>query len=76
MEELETTTKYNTILFVALEPDEIDRNGDKITVEEIHKAAYEFMYNLSVKKVNVNHLDNTDIDEARFVESYILIENR
>jgi len=76
MEILKTSDKHNTILFVALEPDEVDRNGDKISTDEIHKTAYEFMQNLSVKKVNVNHLDDTDINDAKFVESYILNETR
>ena len=63
----------NTVLFIALVPDEMDWNWDVISAEEIKKAAYEFMLNLQNKKVNVNHEDNTEIDSAHFVESYLTL---
>lgn len=65
---------HNTVSFVALEPDVVDYNGDIINKDEIIKVAHDFMINLQDKVVNVNHQDNTDlpVDEARFVESYIL----
>lgn len=62
----------NTVLFIALVPDEEDGNGDIITAEEIKKTAYEFMINLQNKVVNVNHEDE-EIESAKFVESYLTI---
>lgn len=63
----------NTVLFIALVPNEEDWNGDVITAEEIKKTAYEFMLNLQNKKVNVNHEDDTEIETAHFVESYLTL---
>lgn len=63
----------NTVLMIALVPDEEDGNGDIITAEEIKKAAYEFMKNLHEKKVNINHEENTEIESAHFVESYLTL---
>jgi len=63
----------NTVLFIALVPDEVDGNGDIISAEEIKKAAYEFMLNLQEKKVNINHEEDTEIASAHFVESYLTL---
>ncbi|MBB1557731.1 MAG: hypothetical protein HG439_004580 [candidate division SR1 bacterium] len=63
----------NTVLFIALVPDELDGNGDIISADEIKKAAYEFMLNLQEKKVNVNHEEDTEIASAHFVESYLTL---
>lgn len=68
---IKTDNSFNTVLFVALSPLEVDRNGDTITEEEITKTAHDFMTNLSEKKVNVDHEDKTDIESAEFVESFI-----
>lgn len=63
----------NTALFIALVPDEVDLNGDKITAEEIKKTAYEFMKNLQSKAVNIDHKEKTEITTAHFVESYLTL---
>lgn len=63
----------NTVLMIALVPDEEDGNGDIITAEEIKKAAYEFMINLPDKAVNINHEKDTEIPTAHFVESYLTL---
>lgn len=63
----------NTALFIALVPDEVDLNRDKISAEEIKKAAYEFMKNLQDKAVNIDHEEKTDIETAHFVESYLTL---
>lgn len=64
---------FNTILFVALEPDKEDINGDIISVVEITKTAHEFMLNLQEKVVDIDHDNDNVVDgeDAKFVESYI-----
>lgn len=64
-------SSFNTVLFVALVPFDVDRNGDIITDVEITKTAHDFVIHLSKKKVNVDHQENTDITTAEFVESFI-----
>ena len=64
-------TWFNTILFVALAPDEVDRNGDLITEEEITKTAYEFMENLWEKVVDIDHNAENVVETAKYVESFI-----
>lgn len=71
MQIIKTDNKFNVVLFVALVPLEVDRNGDIITEEEITKTAHDFVRNLAKKAVNVDHQDNTDIVTAEFVESFI-----
>lgn len=71
MQIIKTDNSFNTVLFVALVPLEIDRNGDIITEEEITKTAHDFVRNLGKKAVNVDHEDNTEITTAEFVESFI-----
>jgi len=68
---IKTDNSFNTVLFVALAPDEEDRNGDVITEDEITKTAHDFIRNLNKKAVNVDHKENTDIDNAEFVESFV-----
>jgi len=68
----ETKNWFNTVLLTALVPDEVDRNGDIITQEEITKTAYEFAKNLHKKEVNIDHKKGTTVDDAAFVESYIM----
>lgn len=68
---IKTDNKHNTVLFVALVPFEVDRNWDIITEDEITKSAHEFVRNLNKKAVNVDHEDNTEIQLAEFVESFI-----
>jgi len=62
---------FNTVLFVALTPDEEDRNWDVISENEITKTAHDFVLNLSEKDVNVDHEDDTELETAEFVESFI-----
>lgn len=71
MQIIKTDNGFNTVLFVALVPLEVDRNGDMITEEEITKTAHDFVMNLSKKAVNVDHEDDTEIKTAEFVESFI-----
>lgn len=71
MQIIKTDNSFNTVLFVALVPFEIDRNGDIITDVEITKTAHDFVRNLSEKAVNVDHEDETDLETAEFVESFI-----
>lgn len=71
MQIIKTKNSFNTILFVALSPFEIDRNWDMISENEITKTAHDFVKNLSKKSVNVDHEENTDIKTAEFVESFI-----
>ena len=52
-------------------PFEIDRNGDIITDVEITKTAHDFVKNLGDKAVNVDHEEETDLETAEFVESFI-----
>ena len=74
MKLLKTTMKHNTVTFIALVPDEVDRNGDIISEDEIIRTAHEFMLNLNTKAVNVDHIEWSEIkkEEAFFVESYVL----
>ncbi len=67
---IKKTNKFNVILFIALVPDEVDRNWDIITAEEITKTAYEFFKNIENKSINVDHKDK--VIEWTFVESYLL----
>jgi hypothetical protein len=71
---IKSESKHNTILFVALVPDEEDRNGDIMDVDEITKTAHEFVMNLSKKKINIDHEENSDIEDEEYdyVESYIM----
>ena len=71
MQIIKTDNGFNTVLFVALVPLEIDRNGDMITEEEITKTAHDFVRNLGKKAVNVDHENETDIKDAEFVESFV-----
>lgn len=71
MQIIKTDNGFNTVLFVALVPLEIDRNGDIITEEEITKTAHDFVRNLGKKAVNIDHEDNTVITTAEFVESFV-----
>lgn len=71
MKIIKTDNGFNTVLFVALTPEETDRNWDVITVEEITKTAHDFVRNLTKKAVNVDHQDDTEIETAEFVESFI-----
>ena len=65
------TMWFNTVLFAVLVPNEVDRNWDIITEDEIVKTAYQFMKNLEQKAVNVDHQRWTIIPQTYFVESYI-----
>lgn len=69
---VKASLKHRTAVFVVLEPEVVDRNGDIVGVEEITDAAHDFVLNLSEKAVNVDHKKNTDTPDAQFVESYIL----
>lgn len=64
---------HQTASFVILVPDMVDRNGDIITKDEIIKTAHEFFINISEKKIDVNHEQDTDLPDNvyKFVESYI-----
>jgi hypothetical protein len=54
-------------------PDEEDRNGDIISAEEIIKTAHEFMANIWDKFLNIDHKDDSHIDNSMFiyVENFI-----
>lgn len=71
MKIIKASSDFNTVLFVALAPDEADRNGDLITEAEITKTAHSFMRELVEKKVNIDHEDDTDIETAEYVESFV-----
>lgn len=71
MKIIKTDSWFNTVLFVALVPFEKDRNWDIITDEEITKTAHDFVRNLAMKKVNVDHEDDSEVEDAEFVESFI-----
>lgn len=74
MEDLQIISKnewLNTILFVALVPDEIDRNWDIISEFEITKTAHEFMANLQEKNIDIDHNPENTLDDFKFVESFI-----
>lgn len=74
MEDLQIISKnewLNTILFVALVPDEIDRNWDIISEFEITKTAHEFMTNLQEKNIDIDHNPENTLDDFKFVESFI-----
>lgn len=68
---IQKEASFLTILFVALAPDEADRNGDIISEEEITKTAHEFMINLQDKKVDIDHDNDDVVEDAIFVESYV-----
>ena len=72
MRVIKSSDSHQTAIFVVLEPETVDRNGDIVAVDTITESAHEFMLNLSDKTVNIDHQDNTDTQEAEFVESYIL----
>lgn len=68
---VKTSDTHKTVTYVVLEPDTPDLDGDYISETEIIKTAHEFVLNLWLKKVNFNHEENTDTDEAKFVESFV-----
>lgn len=57
-----TNSDHKTITFVILTPETVDRNGDKISQDEIIKTAHEFVINIKDKYVNVDHEDGTNLD--------------
>lgn len=69
---LKQSKTHQTAVFVVLEPDSIDRNGDIVSEDVIIDACHEFMINIPQKAVNFDHEENTDTPEAQFVENYIL----
>lgn len=71
MQILKADDSLRTATFVALVPDVEDRNGDVITAKEIAKTAHRFMQDVINKKVNVNHKAWTDLEDVKYVESYI-----
>lgn len=75
MRVIKSSDSHQTAIFVVLEPNVVDRNGDVVDVDIITEAAHEFMLNLPDKTVNFDHEDNTDTPDAEFVESYILPTN-
>ena len=56
-------------------PDEVDYNKDVITKDEIIKTAHNFVENLDLKKINVDHKEWTEIPSARLLKviSYLKI---
>ena len=68
----EVNNTHKIVTFAVLVPDEEDLNGDIITKDEIIKTAVDFAKNLADKKINFDHQNGTDTDEAWFVETYIL----
>lgn len=72
MRVIKSDNSHQTAIFVVLEPETLDRNGDIVGIDTITEAAHEFLLNLPAKAVNLNHQDGTDTTEAAYVESYIL----
>jgi len=74
MKIFKTDTKHKTILFIVLAPDEVDRNGDLITKDEIIKTAHEFGKCMCEKYLNIDHNNNMKIDKQKydFVESFVV----
>lgn len=64
-------SEKRTATFVILEPEIEDRNGDIISADEIIETAHEFFLNSWAKSVNLDHTENSDIDDVRFVESFV-----
>lgn len=69
---VKTNESHKTITFAVLIPNEVDLNMDIISADEIVKTAHNFVENLDLKKINVDHQDGTDIPTVKIVESYIL----
>ena len=69
---VKASSEFNTATFVVLQPGVVDRNGQQISQQEIVKASQEFMINLSQKAINFDHEENTDTQDAVFVENFIL----
>lgn len=72
MRVIKSNTSHQTAIFVVLEPETVDRNGDIVAVDTITNACHEFMLNLTDKAVNFDHEDGTDTEDAAYVENYIL----
>lgn len=70
---LKTSDTHKTVSFCVLTPDEEDRNGDVISADEIIKTAHDFGMNMWIKFLNIDHKENSDIDESKFayVENFI-----
>ncbi len=68
---IKTNDTHKTVTYVILEPDSPDLDGDYIDENEIIKTAHDFVENLHLKKINYNHQDDTDTEDATFVESFI-----
>ena len=64
---LKTNDTHKTVSFCVLTPDEEDRNWDIISEDEIIKTAHNFGENIWEKFLNIDHKDDTHIDEAKFV---------
>lgn len=75
MRVIKANDSHQTAIFVVLEPETLDRNGDIVAVDTITEACHEFTMNLANKAVNLNHTDGTDTSEAWYVENYILPMN-
>lgn len=68
---IKTNDTHKTVTYVILEPETPDLDGDYINENEIIKTAHEFVQNLHIKKINYNHQEDTDTEDATFVESFI-----
>lgn len=68
---LKTNDTHKTISFCILTPDEVDRNWDVISEDEIIKTAHDFGANMWEKFLNVDHKSDSIIDK----EKYIYVEN-
>lgn len=66
---------HNTVTYAVLVPEVEDRNGQRISEDEIIKTAHEFGSNLAIKKINRNHKkgeeNDLEKDSAVFVESFV-----
>ena len=71
---VKTSESHQTVTFAVLVPDEPDLNNDVISADEIVKTAHNFVESLDLKKINIDHTDDSDMDESlvKIVESYIL----
>lgn len=71
---IKTNDSHKTVTFAVLVPDEPDLNNDVISADEIVKTAHNFVESLDLKKINIDHSDDTDMDNSlvKIVESYIL----
>lgn len=61
---------YKQLVYgIVLKPEDFDSQGDRISVEEIEKAAHTYM--LHSQGYDYHHLEAVDFEKVRVVESYL-----